>query len=343
MNSELNFENNKPTATFENQENNLSFDAPKTEVKGTSNYEELNNLPTLNGVEIKGDLTSEDLDIIGSSMTEIELSTDLSNPTELMDYINVSGTYVAKNLGVLGAGGEPYSILNKGQFFKVWNLKDLYKIAGEELPDEENIIRIDVINVEGHNSTIYSVGGDFLVGEEINSLNINDYIKIDPNNVLTKNNVSSGHGIGLKDNILQPMFASENDIDNQTFGRVIGSDKIKYSVEKYLLGKAVELWKNPSPNEPFNEKEIHFNFGVFGNFDKEEIYCKDSITGEIIVVGITYMFKGACITYDGYTRIIEGKSSTSKKIKDCVDKDGNVANDKLIPLYILGYKTNILK
>ena len=72
MNSELDFENNKPTATFENQENNLSFDAPKTEIKGTSNYEELDNLPTLNGVEIKGNLTSEDLGI-----EDIELITEL--------------------------------------------------------------------------------------------------------------------------------------------------------------------------------------------------------------------------------------------------------------------------
>ena len=63
MNSELDFENNKPTATFENQENNLSFDAPKTEIKGTSNYEKLENLPSINNVLLIGNKTTEELGI----------------------------------------------------------------------------------------------------------------------------------------------------------------------------------------------------------------------------------------------------------------------------------------
>lgn len=115
MNNELNFENNKPTATFENQENNLTFDAPKTEVKGTSNYEELDNLPTLNGVEIKGNLTSEDLGI-----EDIELITKLY-PESIEEDLKPNQVYNGNAIHDLARlfGMEMqnvYEIMPKGEF-----------------------------------------------------------------------------------------------------------------------------------------------------------------------------------------------------------------------------------
>ena len=111
-----------------------------------------------------------------TSMTEIELSTDIENPTNIFDYINISGTYVAKNKGVIGYNGEPITVLGKGQFFKVLNLKDLYLITGEELPDEENFIRLDIPMMDGINKIYFMSGnGEISEGDEINSLNINDF------------------------------------------------------------------------------------------------------------------------------------------------------------------------
>lgn len=48
---------------------------------GTKDYNELNNLPTVNGVEVKGDLTFEDLGI--TKMTPAEIDTMMSEKDSL--------------------------------------------------------------------------------------------------------------------------------------------------------------------------------------------------------------------------------------------------------------------
>ena len=63
MENELNLENVEPKATFEVQTNELNFDAPKSSSGGTKDYEKLENLPSINGVELVGNKTTEDLKI----------------------------------------------------------------------------------------------------------------------------------------------------------------------------------------------------------------------------------------------------------------------------------------
>lgn len=185
--------------------------------KNATSYNHLTDKPSINGIELIGNKTTEELGIVGTSMTEIELSTDISNPTNILDYINVSGTYVAKNKGVLGYNGEPITALGKGQFFKVLNLKDLYLITGEELPDEENLIRVDIPMMEGSNKIYFMFGnGEILEGYEINSLNINDYVDIDTSNFLTKNMFNSNYGIKFQSNYLMVQQASNAEINTGT-------------------------------------------------------------------------------------------------------------------------------
>lgn len=170
-----------------------------------------------------------------TSMTEIELSTDLTKPTELMDYISTSGTYVAKNKGVLGYDGQPVTILNKGQFFKIFNMKDLYSITGEELSDEQNLIRIDIPSLEGFNISVYISGsGEIQEAYEINSININDYINIDTSNLLSKSsNINYNYGINLVNNYLAIRQASNYEIDNGVSQYcAITANNIAYAVQK---------------------------------------------------------------------------------------------------------------
>lgn len=63
MNDELNFENNKPQVSFGNTTENIQFQAPQNVIGGTTNYKALSNKPLINGVELIGDKSLEDLGI----------------------------------------------------------------------------------------------------------------------------------------------------------------------------------------------------------------------------------------------------------------------------------------
>ena len=193
------------------------------------NYEELKNKPSINGVELNGNLTTEDLGIVGTSMTEIELSTDIKNPTEIMNYINKSGTYVAKNAGVIGTNGEPMVVLAKGQFLTISNLQELSSIFGLEVPDNENIVQIDTRLPDGTYRSFQIIGGTRL--KEIvwiTSENVNDYVdSFNPSDF-----ISSGYGIYTIGGKLAINSASQYDIINGIDNyKPITSNLIAYAVQ----------------------------------------------------------------------------------------------------------------
>ena len=227
--NELFLNNEEPQATFEDVGNELSFDAPYTPDSGTDDYEKLNNLPKINGFTLIGDKTTDDLGIVGTSMTEIELSTDINNPTEIMNYINKSGTYVAKNLGVIGSNGEVVTAFAKGQFFTVYNLQEYAKAFGLEVPNNQNIIDIDARIIDGTYQTYRITGGTKL--EQIvwlNSENVNDYVdSFNPSDF-----ISSSYGIYIIGGKLAINSATLTDIDNGlNIYKPITSNNIAYAVQ----------------------------------------------------------------------------------------------------------------
>lgn len=193
-------------------------------------YEKLENLPSINGIILKGNKTTEDLGIVGTSMTEIELSTDIENPTEVMNFINKSGTYVAKNAGVIGTNGEPMVVLAKGQFITISNLQELASVFGLEIPDSENIIQIDARLPDGTYKSFQIIGGTQL--KEISWLtseNVNDYVKV---NINLYNYLSSSYGIYATNGKLSVVSASQFDINNGSDNyKPITSNNIAYAVE----------------------------------------------------------------------------------------------------------------
>ena len=209
--NELFLNNEEPQATFEDVGNELSFDAPYTPDSGTDDYEKLNNLPKINGFTLIGDKTTEDLCIVGTSMTEIELSTDINNPTEIMNYINKSGTYVAKNLGVIGSNGEVVTAFAKGQFITISNLQELVSIFGVEIPDNQNIVQIDARLPDGTYRSFQIIGGKQLKEIAwITSENVNDYVDgFNPNDF-----INSSYGIYTLGGRLAINSATLTDIDN---------------------------------------------------------------------------------------------------------------------------------
>lgn len=208
-----------------------------TELKGDLTTEQLNlvyekllNLPKINGVELIGNKTTEDLFIVGTSMTEIELSTDMNNPTEIMNLINKSGTYVAKNIGLLGSNGEPMAVFAKGQFFSISNLQEYGKAFGLEVPDSENVIDVDGRLIDGEHVTYRIIGGTQL--KEIiwlNSENVKDYVKVDFN---PADFININYGIQFYNGKLAIYSATLTDIENGINNyKPITSNNIAYAVQ----------------------------------------------------------------------------------------------------------------
>lgn len=209
----------------------------KINIKGVIyNIEDLNpnylnslNKPSINGVELVNNKTTEELGIIGTSMTEIELSTDMNNPTEIMNYINKSGTYVAKNAGVIGTNGEPMVVLAKGQFLTISNLQELSSIFGLEVPDSENIVQIDTRLPDGTYRSFQIIGGTQLKEIAwITSENVNDYVdSFNPSDF-----INSGYGIYTIGGKLAINPASQYDIINGTDNyKPITSNLIAYAIQ----------------------------------------------------------------------------------------------------------------
>lgn len=211
--SELKFDNEEPQATFEDVSNELEFGAPNSNVN--MDYNKASNKPSINGVELIGDKATEDLGIVGSSMTEIELSTDITNPTEILNYIGASGTYVAKNTGVLGNEGEPMVALAKGQFFSIHNLKYYANELGfgDEVSDSDNVIDIDGRLIDGEHVTVRIYGnGNMEQLTWLNSENVNDYVdSFNPADF-----INSNYGIRIYNNKLAINPASQTDINSGT-------------------------------------------------------------------------------------------------------------------------------
>lgn len=183
-------------------------------------------------INIKGSYTKP---LTSSCMTEIELSTDIENPTELLNYINKSGVYVAKNKGLISFDGEIITILAQGEFFEINNLKELYEVVGEEFPDEENVITIDIRTFDGEKVTIFKYGDDeWDTFVSINSINIDDYIdtSIDTSNLISKNNINGNYGIFLNGNYLTILSATKQEIDNGDSNyKAITPNNIEYAIK----------------------------------------------------------------------------------------------------------------
>lgn len=214
------------------EQEGIEFGASKTETN--TDYNKLNNKPSINDIILEGNKTLDDLGIMGKYMETIELSTDIENPTEITDYINKSGIYVAKNAGILGFQGEPITVLAKGQFFKVMNLQEYGSVIGEEISDEDNLIQIQIAGLEGYDYILYKNGtNDWEDAADINSLNINDYVNIDTSNLLKTSNISSTYGIKLLSNYLAIQQASNTEIDSATNTyHPITPNNIAYAVQK---------------------------------------------------------------------------------------------------------------
>ena len=166
-------------------------------------------------------------------MTYIDLSTNMEMPTEMLDFVNKGGTYVAKNDGFLGTDGQVFTALHKGQSFKVSNFKDLMNNIGMPISDEENIIIMTLPTVEGVDHTLMKYGNeDFQEAIAINSTNINDYVNIDTSNFITRNMINSNYGIQIINGYLGISSATSSDINVGTNSyKPITPNNIDYAVK----------------------------------------------------------------------------------------------------------------
>lgn len=165
-------------------------------------------------------------------MTYIDLSTDMENPTNVLDYIDKSGIYVAKNKGVIGFDRTPFTVLAPGQFFEIQNMKDLAEIIPDgEISDEDNEIIIAMPSIEGYTFYLRIKNNEVNDSVNITSANINDYVNIDTSNLITRGMINSAYGVQIMNNQLGITPASQFEIDTgKAIYKPITAERIDYAV-----------------------------------------------------------------------------------------------------------------
>lgn len=219
---------------------------------GESNYNKLDNLPSINGVVLTGNKTTEELGIIGTSMTEIDISTDIDNPTNLLLYTEQSGTYVAKNTGALSFMGMVMP-MQKGGFFTVRNLNYEAKQLGVILDEEDNVITLEgtVFDGEINEHFILEKRGtrDWEIKIALNTDNVNDYIDVDVDvsgemrQEFTRR-INNTYGMTLVGDYISFLPANYTEIDDSAYYRVITPNNIGYAIQSkgqaYFANKSLE-------------------------------------------------------------------------------------------------------
>lgn len=223
---------------------------------GESNYNKLDNLPSINGVVLTGNKTTEELGIIGTSMTEIDISTDVNNPTNLLLYADKSGTYVAKNAGVV-CFEDIISTIPKGGFFTVRNFVYEAKALGVELEEKDNVISISGVAFDGDTNESYTLEkrgtGNWVIKINLNTENLQDFADFDIDvdqevrDELRKK-ISADYGMTLVGDYITFIPATTMDIDNNVYYRVLTPSNIAYAIQE----KGAALFANKSL-----ETEIH--------------------------------------------------------------------------------------
>lgn len=167
-------------------------------------------------------------------MEYIDLSTDMENPTDILNYVDKSGIYVAKNKGIVGFAGEPFTVLAPGQFFEVQNMKDLAEIVPDSgIDDENNEITIAMPNLEGYMFYVKISNDEVNNSVNITSANINDYVNIDTSNLITRGMINSAYGIQITNNQLSISGATLQEIDaGRAIYKPITAQYIEYAVKQ---------------------------------------------------------------------------------------------------------------
>ena len=118
-----------------------------------------------------------------------------------------------------------------------------------------------------------------------------------------------------------------------------GTDRINLtSVLSSVEGTIV--WQNEHPEYGFAETNITLDDD---NYDMYLFICQPGGSeGNVMITDYFVKNWGTLIQYSGeLTRKIMYVNNNIYKITDCVDRQGVTENNWIIPLYVIGYKTNI--
>lgn len=118
-----------------------------------------------------------------------------------------------------------------------------------------------------------------------------------------------------------------------------GTDRINLtSVLSSVEGTIV--WQNEHPEYGFAETNITLDDD---NYDIYLFVCVRDYYPTTKILFSSYLIKnwGTAVQYSTLIREIEYVSGNIYKIKDCLTDQGVTENNWIIPLYVIGYKTNI--
>lgn len=318
---------------------------------GTTDYNALSNKPTINGVEIKGKLSLDDLKLMSKTdinaalgnkankndvYTKDEIDTDIKIPlsakanksdmnTALANKANTNEVYKKSAVDELIRATEASinaKLLNKVDLNSVYNKPEVDALVEE---------RADGLNFE--DNMLQLKAGDKLIGEPVE-------VKVASSDVLIQKEaptpddefkiwIPSGEVNNLGSEVVNSLSGNETTMapSAQAVNRAVG-----------VVG-----WTNPSPSDSFSKQAISLNTADYDEYEIEYKLVGNELdvksTGRILNVNRAYMdYVNSNSGLVAYGRKITSKSSGTITFGDAYNLSSNeIDNTRCIPQRVILY------
>lgn len=318
---------------------------------GTTDYNALSNKPVINGVEIKGNISLDDLKLMSKS----DINNNLGNKANKNDVytkeeidINVLEPLAAKANksyvdGRLSDKADSSNVYNKSTVDELLNAassetnaKLLNKVDRNETYTKEDVD--DLVKSKADNLSFYSNLLQLKAGDEL----IGDPVKIE---VATSDIIISDEQPSLDDEF--KVWIDEGEVDNlgsEVVNNMSGNET-KKAPSVQAVGKAVGVvgWSNPSPNSTFPAQAITLNTADYDEYEIEFILVSNSVlsktTGRISKINCAYLdYVGGNGLLVGYARSVENISGKTINFGNALAiNSGVVENARCIPQRVILY------
>lgn len=318
---------------------------------GTTDYNALSNKPIINGVEIKGNVSLDDLKLMSKS----DINSNLANKANKNDVytkeeidINVLNPLAAKaNKSYvddrLSNKADSSNVYNKSTVDELLNAassetnaKLLNKVDRNETYTKEDIN--DLVKSKADNLSFYSNLLQLKAGDEL----IGDPIKIE---VATSDIIISDEQPSLDDKF--KIWIDEGEVDNlgsEVVNSMSGNETRK-APSIQAVNKAIGIvgWSNPSPNGIFPAQAITLNEANYDEYEIEFTLVSNSVlsktTGRISKTNRAYLdYVGGSGLLVGYTRSVENISGKTINFGDALAINSGIAeNARCIPQRVILY------
>lgn len=318
---------------------------------GTTDYNALSNKPTINGVEVKGSLSLDDLKL----MSKTDINNNLANKANKVDVYTkeeididikvplankANKNYVdnglankadAKNVYSKSIVDELFNAMTSETDAKLLNKVDVGDIYSKD--DVNDLVENKADGLSFFDNNLQLKAGDKLIGEPVE-------IKVATSDIIISDKEPS------LDDIFK-LWINEGEVNNlgsEVVNSVSGNESNK-APSVQAVNKAIGIvgWSNPSPNASFPSQSITLNTADYDDYEIEFLLVSTGAdsksTGRIIKTNRAYLdYVGGSGLLAGYMRKISNVSSNIISFSDAINiNTGETDNTRCIPQRIILY------